>query len=415
MSDSRATTSSPYRIDSPYAWRRMLGSLALMTTGSSGMYVIMVTMPALQAEFGIDRGGASLPFTLIMLGFGFGGIVMGKVADRRGVFFSTIVGTLILVAGYLWAGFANSYMGFVIIHGLLVGTGISATFVPILMDVSHWFHRRRGVAVAIAASGNYFAGAIWPPIAQQMIAASGWRSTYLAIGVLCLVVMLPLSFILRRQREAEDQREEAPQNAYIPSSELGLTPAALTNLLFIAGVGCCVAMAMPQVHVVSMCVDFGFGAARGAEMLSLMLTCGIVSRFTFGAIADRIGGLRTLMISSALQCLALTFFLPAQGLMSMYAVSAIFGLFQGGIVPCYALIIRQFFPPAEAGQRTGIVVLGTVLGMAFGGWASGEIFDWTGSYSIAFIHGIGWNLLNLLIAGFLIRRWRAGGLVAAAA
>jgi MFS family permease len=170
---------------------------------------------------------------------------------------------------------------------------------------------------------------------------------------------------------------------------------------------CCVAMSMPQVHIVAYCSDLGFGAARGAQMLSLMLGFGIASRLVSGLICDRIGGIRTLLLGSALQGIALLLFIPFDGLMSLYVISIMFGLFQGGIVPSYAIIVREYFPPAEAGARVGSVITATLFGMALGGWMSGKVFDLTGSYQAAFINGVAWNLLNLSIAGWLY--WRIGG------
>ncbi len=186
-------------------------------------------------------------------------------------------------------------------------------------------------------------------------------------------------------------------------------PRALQALLCVAGIACCVAMAMPQVHIVAYCGDLGYGVARGAEMLSIMLASGIVSRIASGFIADRIGGLGTLLIGSFMQMVALALYLLFDGLMSLYIISALFGLFQGGIVPSYALIVREFFPPREAGMRVGVVIFATVIGMALGGWMSGLIFDVTGSYAAAFVHGILWNMLNLAIAGWLLLRVRGGG------
>ena len=162
-------------------------------------------------------------------------------------------------------------------------------------------------------------------------------------------------------------------------------------------------MAMPQVHIVAYCGDLGYGAARGAQMLSLMLACGVVSRLVSGAICDRIGGLRTLLLGSLLQGTALLLFLPFDSLASLYVVSALFGLFQGGIVPSYAIIVREHFPPAEAGARVGTILMCTLFGMALGGWMSGKVFDLTGSYHAAFLNGIAWNLVNLSIAFFLLR------------
>jgi MFS family permease len=195
---------------------------------------------------------------------------------------------------------------------------------------------------------------------------------------------------------------------------MGMTPATVQMLLCVAGVACCVAMSMPQVHIVAYCGDLGFGAARGAEMLSLMLGLGVVSRLASGWISDRIGGLRTLLLGSILQGVALLMFLPFQGLVSLYVVAGLFGLFQGGIVPAYALIVREHFSPREAGARVGTVLMATLFGMALGGWMSGAVFDLTGSYRAAFINGIAWNLLNVSIVGFLMfrasRLMRAGAM-----
>jgi MFS family permease len=264
--------------------------------------------------------------------------------------------------------------------------------------------RRRGIAVAICASGNYLAGAIWPPIVQHFIESVGWRHTYFGLAAFCAVTMPLLALMMRPRPPAAVVGKSAGASVVSSTRPFGLPMGGAQALLCVAGVACCVAMAMPQVHIVAYCGDLGYGAARGAEMLSLMLACGIVSRLVSGAICDRIGGLRTLLLGSVLQGVALLMFLPFNGLVSLYVISAMFGLFQGGIVPSYAIIVREHFPPAEAGARVGTVLMFTLLGMALGGWMSGKVFDLTGSYQAAFVNGIGWNLLNLTIASLLLHR-----------
>ncbi|HYR34072.1 MAG TPA: MFS transporter [Burkholderiales bacterium] len=390
--------------ESPYAWLRLAASLALMTLGGVAMYGVVVVLPAVQAEFGVARADASFPYTLTMIGFGLGGIVMGRLADRFGVMVPVLIGTIGLGAGLILSGLSGSILQFALASGVLAGfLGCSATFAPLVADSSLWFTRRRGIAVAIAISGNYLAGSVWPPVLQHFIDQAGWRATYIGAGIFCLAVMLPLALVLRPRPPALAASGAGAMETK-PERPLGLSPNALMALLCIAGVACCVAMAMPQVHIVAYCGDLGYGAQRGAEMLSLMLGAGIVSRLAFGWIADRIGGLRTLLLCSALQGIALVLFLPFTGLVSLYVVSALFGLFQGGIVPAYPIIVREFFPPREAGTRVAVVLMATLLGMALGGWLSGLIFDLTGSYRAAFINGIGWNLLNLTIAVWLLRR-----------
>ncbi len=393
------------QIESSYAWLRLVAAVALSSIGGVGMWSVVVVLPAMQAEFGVDRAAASLPYTLAMLGFGGGGIVMGRLADRFGVAVPAVIGTLCLALGYIGAALSPNLWLVALAYGLLIGVGCSATFGPLMADISHWFAHRRGIAVALAASGNYFAGTIWPPIVQHFIAANGWRATHVGIGVVCLISMLPLIFILRRRLEAHTSAA-ASAAAARRQAEAPFSARTLFVMLCIAGVACCVAMSMPQVHIVAYCGDLGYGVARGAEMLSLMLGCGIVSRIASGFIADKIGGVRTLLLGSLLQGTALFMYLWFDGLISLYVISALFGLFQGGIVPSYAIIIREYFSPREAGTRVGVVLMATLIGMALGGWMSGKIFDLTGSYQAAFLNGLAWNLLNLTIATWLLLRTR---------
>jgi len=405
-----ATVPAPAcEIESPYAWLRLGVSLVLMTIGGSGMYSVTVVLPRIQAEFGVARGDASLPYTFTMIGFGLGGVLMGRLADRFGVLVPVVVGALGLGAGFVAAGLASNLWLFCAAQGLLIGfVGTSATFAPLVADTSQWFDRRRGMALAICMSGNYTAGAIWPPVLQHFIDIAGWRQAYIGLGIFCVVTILPLALVLRRRPPLHAPLAAAGSAHAAAGSArpMGLAPGTVQALLCVAGVSCCVAMSMPQVHIVAYCGDLGFGAARGAEMLSLMLGMGIVSRLASGWISDRIGGLRTLLLGSLLQGLALLMFLPFTGLVSLYVVAGLFGLFQGGIVPSYALIVREHFSPREAGARVGTVLMATMFGMALGGWMSGEVFDLTGSYRAAFLNGIAWNLLNVAIVATLLYRVR---------
>jgi MFS family permease len=393
---------APRVIDSPSAWLRLGVAVALSTIGGVGMWSIMVALPAIQAEFGVSRAEASLPFTMVMIGFAGGGVLMGRLADRFGIAVPSGVGTLTLSVGFLAVGWSSTLWQVAFAHAL-IGAGSSASFGPLMADISHWFVRRRGIAVAIAASGNYFAGAIWPPVVQHFIAADGWRATHIGIALFCIVAMLPLVFALRRRIEVHHS-DAAGAAAARRQAEAPFSPLTLQILLCIAGVGCCVAMSMPQVHIVAYCGDLGYGVARGAEMLSLMLASGIISRIASGFIADRIGGVRTLLLGSVLQGAALFLYLWFDGLTSLYVISALFGLFQGGIVPSYAIIVREYFPPREAGTRLGLILMATLLGMALGGWMSGLIFDLTGSYRAAFLNGLAWNLVNVSIMIWLMQR-----------
>lgn len=405
-SDGRTLTAprlSP--IDGREAWFRLLISVTLGTVGCAGMWIVVVILPTVQAEFGTDRADASLPFTLLTFGFAVGNVVGGRYVDRFGITLPAIAAAIALGAGFVAAAFSTSIWQFAIIHGVLIGTGVSITFGPLIANISHWFDRRRGIAVAVTASGNYIAGTFWPTVTQSFIETEGWRATYMGIGIFCVATMIPLALLLRKASPTENRNgQTGAVTADPPRQMIDISPSGFQMLLAVAGVACCVAMAMPQVHIVAYCADLGYGVARGAEMLSLMLGAGIISRLASGFLADYIGGVRTALLGSVLQCLALVFFLPFDGLMSLYILSFMFGLAQGGIIPCYAIIIREYLPAEEAGRRIGFVIMATILGMALGGWLSGWIFDLTGSYQTAFINGIAWNFLNIGI--FVLILWR---------
>ena len=394
-------STTAYAPDSRYAWFRLLISLVLAIVGGIGLWLAVVVIPTIQTEFGIDRAGASLPYTVTFIGFAFGGYTMGRVADRFGIIVPVSISGVALGLGFILAALSQSYWQLLVAQAVFIGfLGSASTFGPLVADTSQWFLKRRGLAIAIVASGNYMAGAMWPPFMQRAIENYGWRNTYIAIGIICIVIMVPLAQLLRRRPHFDDSASPASRSA----GHKGLLPKhpLLFPALVLAGLSCCVAMSMPQVHIVAYCADLGFGPALGAEMLSLMLGFGVLSRLASGFIADRVGGLATLIAGSFLQMLALLFYIPFDGLASLYVVSAFFGLAQGGIVPSYALIIRDHFPAREAGSRISLVLTATVFGMALGGWMSGVIYDLTGSYAAAFLNGVAWNVLNLGIALWIL-------------
>jgi MFS family permease len=402
---STAVANDPYVPDGSYAWFRLAISILLSTLGGAGMWAVVIVLPAVQADFGIDRAGAALPYTMTMIGFGLGNYLLGRVVDRYGIVPPVIASAYFLSAGFALAALSTGIWSFSLAQGILIGLGTSATFGPLVADVSHWFVKRRGLAVACAACGNYLAGVLWPSLIKWNLATGDWRETYLLIAVICLVCMIPLALLLRRP-PPETAFSASPKTVPFGQFSTGLSPQALQVLLVIAALGCCVAMSMPQVHIVAYCVDLGYGVAPGADMIAIMTAAGVMSRLVSGMLADRIGGVKTLLIGSVLQCAALFLFIPFNGLASLYLVSLIFGLSQGGIVPSYAVIVREYLPAREAGQRVGLVIMSTIFGMALGGWLSGWIYDLTGSYQAAFLNGIAWNFLNIAIMVFIMMKGR---------
>ena len=388
-----------------YPWFRTIASLVLATLGGIGMFIAVVALKPIAAEFGVSRSDASLAYAATTLGFGIGGIFMGWLSDRVGVMWPSMIGAACLSLGLLIAGTTEHFWVYVLAHGILIGLlGNSAVMVPLVADITRWFVRNRGVAVAIVISGSYCAGALWPTVVQYGIDTSGWRDTYQWLAGICLFGMFPLTLTLWR-RAAPDRVETAAEAAST-SRPMGFTPLFAQCFLCAAGLGCCVAMAVPQAHIVAHASDLGHAAARGAEMLALVFGFGVVSRLGFGWLSDRIGGLRTVIVGSVMQALVIAAFIPISGLTALYWASALFGLSQGGIVPAYAIIIRRHFPAADIGWRVGLVMLFTLVGMGFGGWIAGVLYDLTGSYRAAFLNAIGFNLLNLIIAFVLLAKVR---------
>ncbi len=388
--------------DSIYSWMRLFLSLVIATVGNVGMWIIVLLMPEIQKEFAIDRATASAPFVLTMIGFALGNALIGRVVDYFGMSKTLIIAAIINSVGFAGAMSVQS-ISILSFLQFIIGFGTAAAFGPLIADISHWFLRRRGIAVAIIASGNYFSGAIWPLLLSGTLMADGWRAVYLLLALTTLIVIIPLSLLMRRQVSTQTAHR-ADKASELKREKMAFSPNLLIFMLSLAGLGCCVAMSMPQVHIVAFCVDLGYGPTVGSEMLSLMLFGGIVSRLVSGLLADRLGGLNTLLIGSTLQCIALFLYLPFDGLIPLYAVSLVFGLSQGGIVPSYAIIVREYLPSASAGENVGLVMMVTILGMGLGGWMSGWIYDITGSYRIAFWNGILWNFINIVIVLILLMR-----------
>ncbi|HEY1779525.1 MAG TPA: MFS transporter [Roseiarcus sp.] len=405
-----------YAPDGAYAFARLALSLLIATLIGVGMWAIIVVLPEAELDFAVDRAAASLPYTVMMCALAVSTIALGRMTDRRGIVLPLAISAVALGLGFVVAGYAPNLAVFTGAH-VLIGIGAGTGFGPMMADISHWFVRRRGLAVVVVASGNYLAGTIWPFLMSLTIPLIGWRATYIGVGVIVALAVAPLALLMRRRPSAAvfEQAEAATQAA---RADVGISPRLLLALLVLAGFSCCVAMSMPQVHLVAYCGDLGYGVARGAQMLSAMMALGIVSRIGSGFVADAIGGTATLMIGSFMQGLALLLYLYFNGLESLFVVSAIFGLFQGGIVPMYAIICRELLAPRRAGAAIGLVVSATILGMAFGGYISGVIFDLTSSYRMAFLNGLMFNVFNFAIVAWLFWRRRqrqpAGALAPAA-
>ena len=386
-------------MDTASSWRRLTICSVIGLFINIGIWSVVVVLPEIEREFNSSRASSALPYTFTLAGFAIGNFIIGSIVDRIGIAKATIYASLLISSNFLLCSLSDSLLIITSSHFFL-GLGTAVGFGPLIADITHWFVKRRGIAVAIIASGNYLSGVVWSPLIGIMLSSFTWRDIYLSIAIVLPTVAIPFAFLLLNK--TTKIKSDTESDFYANNSKLvKISGGRLQFLLGMAGIGCCIAMAMPQVHIVAYCVGLGFGATIGASMLSVMLASGIISRIMFGLCADRIGSLNTLILSSALQMISLIFFIPFDGMISLFVVSAIFGLSQGGIVPSYALVVRHFLPAREAGQRIGIVLMLTIFGMAIGGWMSGFIFDQTGSYKMAFLNGILWNIFNLGILGWL--------------
>ena len=339
---------------------------------ASSYYITIVSLKTISAEFGWPRSFTSAAYATLFLGMGIGGIFMGWWSDRIGVALPAAIGIVFTAIGTIVAGTSQGFITFLIAHGILMGLlGNSALFVPLLANITHWFDRRRGLAVGIVATGQGVAGTIWIPVFTQVTEAVGWRTTFLYYGVF-LACLLPVTLILRRRPPDISKLVTASTVPARTVNALGISSSLLVGLLSVAIVGCCISMSIPTVHLVSHVTDLGFTRVQGAEVVALTLACSIVSRLAWGWISDRIGGLLTLFIGSFLQAFAVFLFVLAQDIAQLYLIGMFFGLAFGGIVPAYTIIMRHLLPPTSIGLRVGIVLLFGTIGMALGSWVGGQ-------------------------------------------
>jgi len=400
-------------IESRYGWWVVVATTLMISVAFGSGYLVVVGLKPIAADFGWPRQIPSAGYAAAMFGAGVGGILMGLWSDRRGMAGPAMTGAVCLGLGLIAVSQSNSMVTFLGAQLFIVGLLGNGTMTsPLLTNVTHWFDRRMGMAIAIASCGQALAGAIWPPIFRFAMDQYGWRETIFAYGVFSMATLIPLALVMRRPSPrmlsggtAANEVARAPTVAEQAQARvLGLRPNTAFAMLCAAILGCCVAMSMPLVHIDSFCSDLGFSAARGAEMLSLLLFSAFFSRLAYGWLADRVGGLKTLLLGSSLQMLGLAFYVNTESLQGLYLVSIFYGLGYGGVVPMYAIIIRELFPSGQAGWRMGVIFLFGTLGMAAGGYLGGVIFDWTATYRLAFLTGVAFNLCNLALVIFMVRR-----------
>ena len=391
-------------IETRNSWLVAITSLGILSVSFGAPVVTIVALKPIAAEFGDIRSVPALAVSLAWLGSAFGGIAMGRIAERIGVRWTVIFGAVMIAAGLVLSsvgGRFSLYIGHGLFMGLLGNAGINA---PLYVYVSRWFDRRRGTALALIASGQAVAGTIWAPLLGYAIQAFGWRSTMQLYAAFAIVAILPTAFLVLGAPPEAAGGVASGAGSPPRASVLGLKPRTALGLLCLASFLCCVPMAMPQGHLVAYCGDLGIPVTQGTAMLSLLLACAFIGRQIWGFAADRFGGLRTVLAGSACQAIAMVGFLLTQNEAGLFAVSAAFGLGFSGIIPAYVVAVRELFPASEASWRIPTVLLFSGSGMAAGGWLAGAIYDYAGFYAAAFATGILFNLANLMVVGSLVLR-----------
>lgn len=392
-------------------------SLLLMVVGAGSTYLLFVTLKPMADEFGWLRAVPSLAYSLLTLGSALGTLLMGYWLDRSGVSRPAMLGAVMIGSGAILTSQIGAAWHLYVAYGVLVGLlGQSTLFAPMTTNITRWFTRGRARAVGVVASGQSLAGLLWPSLFGYLQESIGWRATYLYYGIFAILVMLPASLILLRPPPPDSESGGVATAGARRSGLAGMSPNRMHALLCIGIVCCCIAMAMPLVQLVSHVSDLGYPMARATEMLVVLQAFGFLSAFLgVGFLADRFGALRALLIFSGVQAAMLVLYAFVDGIFGLYVLSAVYGLGFGGVVPTYPLIVREYLPVSEAGRRTSMVILFGFIGMAAGGFLGGWINDLAGSYTIAFLVGFAFNLVNLVIVGGLILRLRPGGLRTVAA
>ena len=388
--------------DSKEAWIRLIIIFSMSVIGTAGMWSVVIIMPSIQNEFSLDRAASTYPYVATMFGYGIGNVIIGRLLDKIGIRKPIIFALTLLVASYLLSVLATNVFWLSIIQFFL-GFSAAAFFGPMMADISKYFYTRKGLAVSLVASGQHLCGAIWPFLIKDYLVEGEWKNAHFFIAFVCSTCIPILVFFLndKKVKSRDIPRNFEKQDNVNTSVKLSISNKQIQILLMFAGVFCCVAMSVPQVHIVPLCIDFGYGLAVGTEILSFMLFAAVTSRILFGFLSDRIGPIQTLILGSSLQAISLSMFLPFNSQLSLYIIAVFFGLSQGGIVPIYAVIISKFLPANEVAERVGFLIFATIIGMSLGGWVSGEIFDYTNSYKLAFLNGIFWNIINVSIMVYL--------------
>jgi MFS family permease len=368
--------------------------MGMMVNGTS------VFLIPLNEAFGWDRGAVSLINFYGLLGLAFGGIVMGRIADRASVRHITLFGATVLGLCILAASRANQLWQFYILFFLGGFFGAASLFTPLITNVGVWFKRGVGVAIGIASAGQALGQGLVPYGLAILIGLMGWRDALTTMGGVMLLVLIPLALLIRRPAAHEQPKSLAgdpiPDQPTVP-----LSPTLVTIWMSAAVLFCCFCMSVPLMHLVPLIQDRGFSLEEAGSVVFIMLLVAIVGRIAFGRLADMVGAVRAYWIASCWQTVLILFFLQMETLNGFYIFAMIYGFGYAGVMTTLLVCVRVMVPVSRRASSLGFVMMFAYLGHAIGGYQGGFFFDWTGNYSLSYTNAALAGVVNLIIVGAL--------------
>jgi len=379
--------------DMPYAWVMVGVCTAMVAMAFGAIGTVAVFLEPLAAEFGWPRGDVSAAYSVATVATGLGGIAMGHFADRMPVRRVALLGALVPGLAFVLLSALQTARELYALYALMGLAGIGAIMVPLNSLASLWLARNPGLAIGIVSAGGAAGQGLVPYFAHYVIVTEGWRQAYLMLGLLFIGVMVPLALLLR----------DAPRRAPgIQGRDVNAqSKVKLLALLSLAAALCCICMATPLVHVVTLGSDRGLAGRDAAGLLAVLMVVGMAGRIVFGRIADRAGSLQTYIAASAGQTVLAFLFPYATSGAQLYALSALFGLVYSGAMTSFLTCAREYAPAGRTGLSIGVVMFFAWAGMALGAWQGGLFYDLCGDYFSAFANASVAGVVNLLILALL--------------
>jgi MFS family permease len=372
-------------------WVMVAVCTALVAMAFGAINNISVFLAPLAADFGWRRAELSLAYSIATLATGAGGVLMGHFADRMPVRRIALCGALACGLALIFLSQLDSTLELYLFHARLGLFGIGAILAPLNSLASQWLARNPGLAIGIVSAGGAAGQGLIPYFARQLVVTEGWREAYLILGLLYVGVMVPLALLVR----------DAPRADPVRAAPAGQGSGRLLMLLSLAAVLCCVCMATPLVHVVTLGSDLGLAGRDAAGLLAVMMIAGMAGRMAFGRLADRVGSLRTYMAASFGQTLLAFLFPYAADGPQLYVLSALFGMVYSGAMTSFILCAREYAPAGSTARSIGIVMFFAWVGMALGAWQGGVFYDLCGTYYRSFANASLAGVVNLLILALL--------------